>query len=221
MLGLSRCIMSDDESGMLDDNASAGFDDFDDNASAGWERSVLPPVDLTEFLRNIKLPHLDQKLVELGYDDVDDFQNFKEADRERMRLELVKADVPVGHANKLVRAVAGRAALPQHISSGSMPATPAAAVSAGAYSVGIAAAAMQYDAHKARVRKLIDDQECLNPGSPRLIFGRGNTAAIKSYEEAVNAAALRLLEANPRLISFSCGRIQTQPLINAAKVSPT
>ena len=36
-----------------------------------WSK-VLPPQELTAFLRGIKLEHLDVKLAEHGYDDVDD-----------------------------------------------------------------------------------------------------------------------------------------------------
>ena len=47
---------------------------------------LLPPAELTEFLRGIKLQHLDVKLADLGYDDVDDFKNFDAHSRgERVR----------------------------------------------------------------------------------------------------------------------------------------
>ena len=40
---------------------------------------VLPPPELSDFLRGIKLQQYDVKLAALGYDDVDDFANFDEA----------------------------------------------------------------------------------------------------------------------------------------------
>ena len=94
-------------------------------------------------------------------------------------------------------------------------------VRTSALDFGAAIATQQDEAHAAKVRKLIEDQTLLNPDAPRLIYGRGHTAEIKVYEAAVNAAALPLLKANPRLISFCGGRVQSQALINAAKVSTT
>ena len=45
--------------------------------AAAWD-DMLPPVELTQFLKEYKLQYLDVKLCALGYDDVDDFQNFDE-----------------------------------------------------------------------------------------------------------------------------------------------
>ena len=196
---------------------------------------VVPPPELSDFLRGIKLQQYDVKLAALGYDDVDDFANFDEAARVRLRAALEGAKIPGGHVDKIMRAVAARAAPlhePQQVqqqqqlqpsipSSSAASTPPAAVVHAAALGVGAAAAAMHDAAHVAKVRKLIDDQTTLNPTAPRLIYGRGNTAPIKDYEAAVNAAALPLLEANPGLVSFGSGRVQTAPLIAAAKVSTT
>ena len=212
---------------------------------------VLPPSELTEFLRGIKLQQYDVKLAALGYEDVDDFANFDEAERGRFRAALEGSNILGGHVDKIIRAVAARArAAPLHeaqqqqaplhqaqqqqqlllpippssAAGSSLPLAstlPAAAVHAAALDVGATAAAMHNKAHVAKVRNLIDDQKKLNPDAPRLVFGRGNTAPIKDYEAAVNAAALPLLEANPGLVSFSGGRMQTGPLIEAAKVSTT
>ena len=44
-----------------------------------------PPRELTNFLKSIKLPQYDVKLFELGYDDVEDFADFDEAARTRLR----------------------------------------------------------------------------------------------------------------------------------------
>ena len=41
--------------------------------------AVVPPPELTDFLRGIKLQQYDGVLAALGYDDVDDFANFDEA----------------------------------------------------------------------------------------------------------------------------------------------
>ena len=49
---------------------------------------MLPPAELTEFLRGIKLEQYDVKLAALGYDDVDDFANFDEAAQIKLRAAL-------------------------------------------------------------------------------------------------------------------------------------
>ena len=55
-------------------------------------------------------------------------------------------------------------------------------------------------------RTLIEEQEALNPGAPRLIYGRGTREPIKQYETAMNAAALGLLHKNARLVSWDGAR---------------
>ncbi len=61
---------------------------------------ALPPPELTEFLRGIKLPQYDGQLAALGYDDVDDFSNFDEAARTRLRAALEGENIPGGHVDK-------------------------------------------------------------------------------------------------------------------------
>ena len=67
---------------------------------------VLPPPELTEFLRSIKLQQYDVKLAALGYDDVDDFANFDEAACRRLRAALQGESIPGGHIDKIIRAAA-------------------------------------------------------------------------------------------------------------------
>ena len=69
-----------------------------------------------------------------------------------------------------------------------------------------------------RVRTFIEEQDALNPGAPRLIFGRGTREPIKRYEEAMNVAALGLLQKNPRLVSWDGARLKVGPLVNEAKI---
>ena len=56
-------------------------------SSRSW-RDVVPPEELTEFLHGLKLAHLAIKLLELGYDDVDDFETFDEVACARLRAAL-------------------------------------------------------------------------------------------------------------------------------------
>ena len=72
--------------------------------------------------------------------------------------------------------------------------------------------------HAARVRTLIEDQDALNPGAPRLIYGRGTREPIKLYEAAMNEAALVLLQKNARLVSLDGARLKVGPLVNEAKI---
>ena len=68
------------------------------------------------------------------------------------------------------------------------------------------------------MRTLIDAQTALNEEAPRIIYGRNNAAQeLKAHEHAMNAAALTLLESEPKLISFEGKQIRTGPLIAAAK----
>ena len=69
-----------------------------------------------------------------------------------------------------------------------------------------------------QVRTLIDQQKALNEANPRIIYGRSNAMQeLKAHEIAINAAALTLLENDPKLISFEGKIIRTGPLIQAAK----
>ena len=69
-----------------------------------------------------------------------------------------------------------------------------------------------------QVRTLIDAQKALNEEAPRIIYGRSNAMQeLKVHEHAMNAAALTLLEKDPKLISFEGKIIRTGPLIMAAK----
>ena len=72
--------------------------------------------------------------------------------------------------------------------------------------------------HAARVRTLIEEQDALNPGAPRLIYGRGTLEPIKPYEEAMNAEALVLLQKSARLVSWDGARLKVGPLVNEAKI---
>ena len=58
------------------------------------------PSELTDFLRGLKLQQYDVKLAALGYDDVDDFANFDEAARERLRAALEGDNIPGGRVDK-------------------------------------------------------------------------------------------------------------------------
>ena len=80
--------------------------------AATWSQ-MLPPPELVDFMRGIKLPQYDAKLAALGYDDVDDFANFDEAARSRLRAALEGENIPGGHVEKILRAVAARA-VPLH-----------------------------------------------------------------------------------------------------------
>ena len=77
--------------------------------------AALPPPELTAFLRGIKLQKLDTQLEQLGYDDVDDFENFDEGALKRLRAALEHEKIPAGHIDKLIRAITARraAAVPQ------------------------------------------------------------------------------------------------------------
>ena len=77
---------------------------------------------------------------------------------------------------------------------------------------------MRKHLHAARVRTLIEEQEALNPGAPRLIYGRGTREPIKQYETAMNAAALGLLHKNARLVSWDGARLKIGPLVDEAKI---
>ena len=69
-----------------------------------------------------------------------------------------------------------------------------------------------------QVRTLIDAQKALNPDNPRIIYGRLSASqTLKDHEIAMNAAALTLLENDPKLISFEGRLIRTGPLIVAAR----
>ena len=72
--------------------------------------------------------------------------------------------------------------------------------------------------HAARVRTLIEEQDALNPGAPRLIYGRGTSEPIKRFEEAMNAAAHVLLQKNARLVSWDGARLKVGPLVDEAKI---
>ena len=145
------------------------------------------PSELTDFLRGIKLQHLAGKLAALGYDDVEDFANYNESSLQLLRDVLVREGVPVGHVDKLLRAVAARSApgnsqqqpVPQPPgvftappaagTGGALPLAPlppAAVAHAAALAVGAAAAAMHEDAHAVRVHQWIADAEKLNPDAP-------------------------------------------------------
>ena len=197
----------------------------------------IPP-ELTEFLTGIKLQSLGEKLVELGYDYVDDFASFDEPARERLRAALIRETVSGGHADRLVRAIAKRAAQPAIATEAdgtpaksqaqplvqppSTPPTPAMSaatvVQAAALAVGAASASVNDKVHAARVQAWIVAQEAINPTAPRFIYGRGSTDPIKPFEEAMNAAAVPLLRANPKLVSFASGRVKPGPLMDAAKL---
>ena len=190
---------------------------------------VLPPKDLTDFLRSIKLEHLDTTLARLGFDDVEDFKSWDTDACAHFRSALEKDMVPVGHIGKVIRAISGLRPSCQASSSSPDVVTPvapaasdavppAAVVHAAALSVGTATAAMHKDAHAAKVLSFINDQKKMNPDAPRLLYGRGHSAKIKPYEEVMNKAALELLYANPSLISWDGSRVKTQPLIDAAKI---
>ena len=125
---------------------------------------VLPPPELTDFLRVIKLQQFgyDVKLAALGYDDVDDFANFDEAARGRLRAALEGDKVPGGHVDKILRAVAARAAPPSSQLQLQPPPPPASSASSSAGSLPFAAmpppaavvhdaAAMHDAAHAARL----------------------------------------------------------------------
>ena len=72
--------------------------------------------------------------------------------------------------------------------------------------------------HAARVCTLIEDEEALNPGAPRLIYGRGTQEPIRPYQEAMNAVALGLLKNNPQLVRWDGSRIKVAPLMEEAKI---
>ena len=68
--------------------------DMDQDES--WS-AALPPPELTDFLRGIKLQKLDTKLEELGYDDVDDFVEYNAAALQRFCENLHDAGIGPGH----------------------------------------------------------------------------------------------------------------------------
>ena len=65
---------------------------------------------------------------------------------------------------------------------------------------------------------MIDAQKALNVDNPQIIYGRLNAnQLLRDHEIAMNAAALTLLENDPKLIRFEGATIRTGPLIDAAK----
>ena len=160
---------------------------------------VLVPGALTSFLEKLKLQQHGVKLVELGFDDVDDFAKYGDSEIVSFQTECEKAGIPAGHVLKLVRAVracrpleplivpppqpvvpsaASGFVLPAVPSVGSSLLPPAITVQATAHAVGNAAAALVSDAHTAKVLAFLDDAEKLNPGAPRLIYGRGHSGPL-------------------------------------------
>ena len=225
----------------------------------GWS-DMLPPKELADFLRGIKLQQYDVLLAELGYDDVDDFANFDEAVRTRLRTALEGKKIPGGHVDKILRAVAASAAslhqsqpeqqqLPPSAFT-SFAATSAAAghtapilpsptapetaggigqaalhmsasgtIQLAANAAGEIAVQKRQEAHIAKVHTFIEQRTKLHPDAPRILYGRDHSNTIKPIEVRMNAEALTLLSANPNLLSFGNGRIQTQALIEAARTA--
>lgn len=194
------------------------------------------PDGLCNFLEGLKIPQHGATLVELGYDDVDDFCNFDSEALQAFKESCLGKGIPAGHVDKLMRAILKcrpASAPPLErvavvLPSLSVPSTVQCATSSSSSSasvvqnaamgVGAAAAALHKQSHTAKVESLIKDQTTINPSAPRLIFGRGHSGPIKPFEEAMNAAALPLLKENPMLVSWDGPRLKTQPLIEAARV---
>ncbi|KAJ1622869.1 hypothetical protein T492DRAFT_884494 [Pavlovales sp. CCMP2436] len=59
-------------------------------------KKYCPPPDLLDLLEELKIPHHLDKLKELGYDDVDDFEN---VDITRFETACTGGDIPPAHIN--------------------------------------------------------------------------------------------------------------------------
>ncbi|KAJ1635598.1 hypothetical protein T492DRAFT_902403 [Pavlovales sp. CCMP2436] len=64
-----------------------------------------PPPDHLDLLEELKIPHHFDKLKELGYDDVDDFEN---VDITRFETACTGGGIPSAHIDKLIRAICKR-----------------------------------------------------------------------------------------------------------------
>ena len=72
--------------------------------------SAAPPAALMAFLDSLSLSQYASTLVKLGYDDVDDLQNFDTDSISSLRASLEREQVPIGHIDKLIRAINKRIA---------------------------------------------------------------------------------------------------------------
>ncbi|KAJ1622514.1 hypothetical protein T492DRAFT_913375 [Pavlovales sp. CCMP2436] len=68
-------------------------------------KEYCPPPDLLDLLEELKIPHHLNKLKELGYDDVDDFEN---VDIARFETAYTGGGIPPVHIDKLIRAIRKR-----------------------------------------------------------------------------------------------------------------
>ena len=74
---------------------------------ASADLAVMASTDLNTFLTGIKLEKHAETMLQLGYDDVSDFQNMTNEDLDTMLAALQDAQVPPGHVSKILRAVKG------------------------------------------------------------------------------------------------------------------
>ena len=86
---------------------------------------VLVPQRLDSFLAKLKLQEHGVTLVNLGFDDVDDFANYADTDIVLFETLCKEAGIPAGHILKLVRAL--RACRPEPHTVPTQPVVPSTA----------------------------------------------------------------------------------------------
>lgn len=206
---------------------------IDSTSLSSLGEALTPLEEIKAFLRPLKVPQHAEVLFELGFDDVDDFKNFTASAVEGMRVALLGKAVPVGHVERILRAV--QAAWPVQegtVLAPIMPSvidldpsrvtamqTPSQVLHLVALDVGAAASNLATTAHGAKVRALIDKQTKLCPEAPRLLFGREHDGTpVSEFNQLMNKVALKLLEKHPTLIDFIGSKLRPQRLIEAARV---
>ena len=137
--------------------------------------------------------------------------------------------MPIGHANKIIRKVEAMRK-PESVpdapagpssADAPVPAAHTSTIDRAAASVGQASSSRRDEAHKLKVRPheppplasrsyplpplqvkaWVNDLTKLNPEAPRPIYGRETSATVLSpHQEAMNAAAVELLEFDPHLV---------------------